>query len=165
MKKNLFLVIVIISVYISGCTANTKSAENLTPNNAPSEKSAENPLKNTQWSVESFGMAENRQQILTTKQPLQGSEASVAFTETAFGGKIAGCNLIGGDYTTSGSKFTVKNLSTTVMACSKEILNQETEIMKALEKVSEFRLNGDELDIVYDGGKFIRLKRKKAETK
>ena len=50
------------------------------------------------------------------------------------------------------------------MACSNEIMVQENDLVKAIQAASEFRLNGDELDIIYDGAKFIRLKRKKGAT-
>ena len=161
MKTNLILVIAIISVFISGCTANTKLPENVTIRDEPTV----NPLKNTKWQVESFGTADNRQQVLRIQSPTQGTEPAVEFSEAKGGGRLGGCNQISFDYTASGSKFTTKNVATTVMACAKEVLIQEQELMKAVEQASEFRLNGDDLDIIYNGDKFIRLKRIKTETK
>ncbi len=45
------------------------------------------------------------------------------------------------------------------MACSDEVMKQERELNEAFEKSESFQLDGDNLEINYDNGKIIRLKR------
>ena len=122
-----------------------------------------NPLANTNWLVESYGTRDNRQQIVANMKtnegdPATGFEALIEFSDSKFGGRIAGCNILGYDYTVKDSTIKTKSVSTTVMACSDKIMKQESEIHKALETVHSFRLDGEQLEIFYDTDKVILLR-------
>ncbi len=126
-----------------------------------------NPLANTNWLVESYGTRDSRQQIVSkgkTNQgdPATGFETLIEFSESKFGGRIAGCNIFGYDYTVKkDSTIKTKSVSTTVMACSDKIMKQEGEIHTALETAHSFRLDGEQLEIFYDTDKVIFLRQVK----
>jgi heat shock protein HslJ len=102
-------------------------------------------------------VADNQQ--LIKRDASRGFTASIEFTGAKAEGRIGGCNIISYDYTVQGSKINVRSLSTTAMACSDEVMKQERELNEAFEKSESFQLDGDNLEINYDNGKIIRLKR------
>lgn len=154
MKKVLILLVSLFAVLMIGCPSKPQSSEN-----AANTKSTENPLANTNWQVESYGAADNQQSVKRDTTNGTGFAATIEFTAANVGGRIAGCNIISFNYTAQGSKITTKPVSTTAMACSDEIMKQERELNEAFEKSETFRLDGDKLEISYDNGKIIRLKR------
>jgi heat shock protein HslJ len=121
---------------------------------SPTFAQTKNPLINTAWEVVSFG-AENERQTIKT--------SSVEFADKTFGGRIAGCNYISFEYMLDGAKISTKSKATTVMGCP-DLIQAEYKLTEAFEKAEQFRLDGDKLEIVYNGGKIIYLKRGKPES-
>ncbi len=116
---------------------------------------------NTSWVVESYGAANERKTIVANTgkgDPATGFRASVEFSETNFEGRIAGCNISRNGYAVKKSLIKIRSLSTTAMACSDEIMQQERELQTALETVGSFRLDGDQLELSYDTDKIIILR-------
>ena len=155
MKIFLILAIFCFGGFITGCTSKAKSVEDMPAVSAPTE----NVLNNTGWRAESFGPVDDQQIIAANSS--QGFTSSIEFSETRFGGRIAGCNIVTYDYKVSNTKISAKPLSVTAMACAPEVMKQETEISKASEKINEFRVNGQQLELLYDDGNVIRAKRVK----
>jgi heat shock protein HslJ len=90
------------------------------------DASPRNPLLGT-WLVDSFQTAPNSQAA-----PLEGTQLEVVFGLASVGG-FAGCNSFSGTYGTNGNAVRVGALATTRMACSDEIMAQETAILEALQ--------------------------------
>ncbi len=137
----------------------------ISQSNVPAPTEA-NPLANTNWFVESYGTRDSRQQIFSKGNTDQGDPASgfgtlIEFSGSKFGGRIAGCNILNYDYTVKNSTITTKSVSTTVMACSVEIMKQEREIHAALETAHSFRLDSEQLEIFYNTDKVIFLRQVK----
>jgi heat shock protein HslJ len=84
--------------------------------------------------------------VLMDKGLVPGSSISAQFTA---GGKVsgsAGCNQYAGTYTTSGNTIKISSpLASTMMACSQELMEQESAYLKALGEVKTFTVTGDQL--------------------
>ena len=83
-------------------------------------------------------------------QPPVAAEAVVDLSFQAEGriGGNGGCNSYGGDYAVSGSRLTVSNLMSTLMACLDDGLNtQESAYWAALGTVASYDLSGDVLTL------------------
>lgn len=145
MKKVCLILAMIFAVVTINCTVSSSTMEN--------------PLANTAWQIESFGAADNQQKAQRDATHGAGFEPAIAFTDSKISGRIGGCNVISFGYTIQNQKIKTNSDSTTAMACSTEIMKQEREVNAAFQKLETFRLAGDQLEINYDNGKIIRLKR------
>jgi heat shock protein HslJ len=81
---------------------------------------------------------------------------SVNFERGEVGGS-SGCNGFGGTYEVSGSRLEVAEIISTLMACPPPAGEVEEEFMDALEKVSEWGLDGKEL-VLRSGGDELRFR-------
>lgn len=158
MKKVIALIIGLFTVLAIGCAGNVSSTKI-----APGETTpAENKLKNTSWEIVSYG-AKDDQKVLKNDKSRSGFDPGFEFSDKGFGGRVAGCNIISSDYTLEGSKISTTNLATTVMGCDPEILQHEQALMKAFETLQEYRIDGDQLELVYQNSQVIRARRKQTE--
>lgn len=152
MKRSEFLILLIFGLFsVGGCAASSNTIR----------QNEDNPLANTGWVVESYGAANERKTIVANTgkgDPATGFRALVKFSDSSFEGRIAGCNISRNGYSLNKSLIKIRSLSTTAMACSDEIMQQEKEIQTALETVDSFRLDGDRLELSYGSGKIIILR-------
>ncbi len=153
MKRNEFLNLLIIFALLSvgGCAASPNTTR----------QNDDNPLAKTSWVVESYGAANERKTIIANTgkgDPATGFRASVEFSDSKFEGRLAGCNIFRNSYAVKKSLIEIRRLSSTAMACSAEIMQQERELQIALETADSFRLDGDRLELSYDTDKIILLR-------
>ena len=85
-----------------------------------------NPMLGT-WEVDSFETAPG-----TVSALLEGTELTAVFGIASVGGS-SGCNSYTGTYGTNGRFVRISRVATTRMACSDEIMAQETAFLSALE--------------------------------
>ncbi|HEX5810063.1 MAG TPA: META domain-containing protein [Anaerolineales bacterium] len=108
-------------------------------------------LENTHWSLVSFGAP-------GAEQPLvEGSTITLMLAGGQAGGS-GGCNSYGGTYQVDGNSITFSEITRTEMACLEEgVTEQEQRYFEALETASEYRVEGDQLHITYDGGNGLMI--------
>ncbi len=117
-----------------------------------------NPLGKTEWMIESYGAADDQQAVETISNE-DNHFPSIKFNAGRTSGYIAGCNSIQFTYIVRKRKFSVKVKSSTMKACADDLMKQDRELSSALEKSESFKISGDNLEINYDNGKIMRLKR------
>jgi heat shock protein HslJ len=108
------------------------------------------PLEGTPWKLAS---------LLSTKggafPPLPGTEITALFQ----GGKVtgsAGCNNYSAAYKASGDKLTITTpAATTRMACPAPTMQQETAYLAALGSVTNYKINGDKLELRNAAGNLV----------
>jgi heat shock protein HslJ len=64
----------------------------------------------------------------------------------------AGCNRYFGGYTREGTTLTIGQAGATRMACAEAVMRQEAAYLAALGTVSGYTIDGDLLELSYDGG-------------
>ena len=70
----------------------------------------------------------------------------------------SGCNSYNGSYEIDGNSMTIGPLATTRMACTPELLAQETLYLELLAQVDSYEVNGDELTMTSGDTVLIRFK-------
>jgi heat shock protein HslJ len=82
-----------------------------------------------------------------------GTTLTADFTKTTISGD-AGCNLYNGPYTTSGTDtITIGPIASTLRACADPAVGtQEQQYLAALQLAKSYRVAGDHLDLLRDGG-------------
>jgi heat shock protein HslJ len=111
-------------------------------------------LANTAWKLEAFGDSGNPQPIIA------GSEITLVFggSKPTIGGR-SGCNSYGGKYAIDGTKISFTEIVSTLMACeSQPLMEQEAQFQQALRGVERYQITGDQLELIYDGAKVLRLR-------
>jgi len=108
-------------------------------------------LENTSWNLFSFGSP-------GAEQPLvEGS----AITLMLAGGQAVGsggCNSYGGSYEVNENNITFREVTRTERACADQrVTEQEQRYFQALESASEYRVEGDQLQITYDNGNGLMI--------
>jgi heat shock protein HslJ/uncharacterized protein YraI len=113
------------------------------PTATPVPPPAPDPLANTRWDIVNFN---NGQAIVTL---IAGSSATLDF---GTGGQVSGrsgCNNFSGPYRTNANNLSVGPLGGTSMSCPEPagVMEQEAQILKALQSAATFRINGNMLEI------------------
>ena len=126
MKKYL-LTLLIISLAISACTAQTTQA--------PSA-SLIGP-----WKLTAYGPAG------APTPAVQGVDAGLTFNEDGTVTGSSGCNGLGGDYTAAGDQITFGEFVSTLMACDDPIMAQEDAAHKVMTGTASYKIEGDTLTI------------------
>ena len=86
--------------------------------------------------------------LLNDKALLPGTSISIQFTAGEKLGGSSGCNQYSGTYATSGNTLKIASpLASTMMACPQEIMDQESEYLKALGEVRSYSVTGDQLTL------------------
>jgi heat shock protein HslJ len=80
-----------------------------------------------------------------------GSEPTLSLSGAEVGGR-AGCNSYGGTATVEGDRIAIAALSMTEMACDEGRMAVEAAYVAALSRITSFRLVGDDLTLIGDGG-------------
>jgi heat shock protein HslJ len=112
------------------------------------------PLANTAWRLESFG------DPAAPTTALAEATITLSFDSAEHGvSGNSGCNSYGGTYQVDGSKLKLSQIVGTLMACSSQpLMDQETQYQQALGKVSQYAIDGDMLELTYDGTKVLRFR-------
>lgn len=100
-------------------------------------------FKSTVWILRAYGQNGSEQSALN------GTIVTALF-DSAQGilSGNSGCNSYSASYTTHGSTLTISELTTTMMACSKEIMQQERSYLKILQAAEQYHIHERELEIV-----------------
>lgn len=107
------------------------------------------PLEGTYWVLQSFLDAQgNSQTVLTDTQ------VDAIFEEGRISGKD-GCNIYSAGYELSGNKLSIQPGMSTLMACPEPIMDQAQQFQNALASASNYRINGDVLEILNAEGKAV----------
>lgn len=97
--------------------------------------SADAPIRDTEWRVESVG---------TTTQPFADGLATVAFSDEGRVSAYAGCNRMGGSYTVDGQQLAISQMMSTRMACfPQQKLIDEQALADALSKATRVSVKQD----------------------
>lgn len=105
----------------------------------------ETGLENTQWNLVSLG-APGAQQPL-----IEGSTITLMLAGGQAGGS-GGCNSYGGTYQVEGNNISFGEITRTLRACADDrVTEQEDRYLQALETAGEYQIEGDQLQITYDG--------------
>jgi heat shock protein HslJ len=103
-------------------------------------------LDGTSWSLASIDGAAT----------LSGVTATAEFKDGKITGS-GGCNSYGGTYDVNGDKLQIKDVISTLMACTdpEGVMEQETLFLGSLENSESFKLTGDRLEILTSDGKTL----------
>lgn len=82
----------------------------------------------------------------TMTAPIPESPPSAVFEEGAVSG-TSGCNSYNGSYEANDGSLTFGPLATTLMACTPELMAQETVYFELLGQVDSYEVRGDELTL------------------
>lgn len=105
-------------------------------------------LEGSSWVLNEFGPEEGPTAVLPD------TAITLTFTDGGINGS-AGCNSYFGEFTQSGSSLTFGAIGSTKMACPDPLMQQENEYLAALDTVSRFTLEGDQLTLEYEDGRLI----------
>ena len=111
---------------------------------------APDPLANTQWSLESFGLNSAVNPVVA------GSTLTLQFDSSGQASGSGGCNTFGGAYQVQGNTLSLNNLVSTERACLEQALNQqEQSYLQALQGASTFEIDGGNLVIHYNNAQGV----------
>ena len=86
--------------------------------------------------------------LLTDKAVIPGTSISAEFTPDGKVSGSSGCNQYSSTYTESGSTVKISApMASTLMACSQEIMDQESAYLIALVEAKTFSVTGDQLSL------------------
>ena len=103
-------------------------------------------LANSTWTLVSYGDPANPTPVVEGGQPV-----TLVFTEGGVSGN-GGCNGFGGSFQYDANTISFSQLISTLIACDQPISDQENAFFDALSKATSYSLNGNQLQISYDGG-------------
>jgi heat shock protein HslJ len=107
------------------------------------QQGTQRDLTGTLWSLSSF----------IGKELVPGSGITVEFTSDGKIGGSSGCNRYAGAYKVDGNSLLISSpLASTMMACSEEVMDQETAYLQALGDVRSFTASQDQLTLKDAGG-------------
>ncbi len=105
-------------------------------------------IAGTSWTLESLGPTGSETPIV------QGSTIRLVFDTNGQVSGSAGCNSYGAKYKIKGGTISFDAISSTLMACLNNDLNQqEQRYLQALQATGRFDVSGGRLKIWYDNGK------------
>ena len=94
--------------------------------------------------------------LLVDKELVAGSSITALFTTDGNVGGSSGCNHYSGTYKVSGNKIQISGpLSSTMMACSQDLMDQEAAYLQALVESKTFSVVGDQLTLKDASGKSL----------
>jgi heat shock protein HslJ len=135
----------------------TPGAETPTP--SPGAPAPEDPLANTQWTLESFGPVDAVEPVV------EGSTVTLEFGEGGQAGGTGGCNSYGTTYEVNGNQITFGDITSTLILCEAAgVMDQEGSYFQALQAASQFELANDRLQIEYGGEGLLSFVRSGAQA-
>ncbi len=103
-------------------------------------------ITDTEWTLVSYGSKDNQ---LTA---LPHAKATATFSEGKITGK-ASCNKYFTSYEIDGNNLRITSpIGTTMMMCEDDVMAQERAFLGALETSKSYKINGNTLEIEYNGG-------------
>ena len=102
------------------------------------------------WRIKSIGQTPT----------LAGSNAVLVFTEDGTLSANVGCNQAGGSYRLDASGLDIGPLAATRKMCEQEIMAQEDAFFAAIEQTSEFRVDGNTLELLDESGSILLTARR-----
>jgi heat shock protein HslJ len=130
---------------------NTPENVEETPESAP-ETSSEDPLAGTSWVLDSF----STQGVATA--PVGETPITLEFSNDGNVGGNAGCNSYGGPYQVEGIDLVFDEIVSTLIACAdSDQMEQEIQFLEALQSVTTFQIDGDQLILHYDEGQSMLI--------
>lgn len=124
---------------LTSCASAVPSGEEV-PSDAP------DVLSGTGWVLDSLG----------GEPLLDGTSATLMFSDDGTVAGTAGCNRFNGAFTSVGNELTFEPLATTMMACQKPTMEQETSLLRMLEDSKFFAIKEDALTLS-DGDELVTL--------
>jgi copper homeostasis protein (lipoprotein) len=109
------------------------------------------PLRGTSWRLQSLEATGGRQQ-----PPADGRPVELLFdtgSERVSGS--GGCNRLMGGFSLDGAALRFSPLASTKMACSEPVMNFEVSVLRALEQVRGWRIEGTTLTLMGEGGRAL----------
>ena len=102
------------------------------------------PLVGTTWTLTTIASGDAVSSVLI------GTEVTAEFTADGTVAGSAGCNRYSGTYRWTGDQLAFYSLASTTMACSDDIMAQESAFLDAMGEVASFTIGGAQLT-VFDG--------------
>ncbi len=131
--KPLTLLLITLMLLTSACTSSQANGGELS---VPS-----------QWKLASFGKSGAETPVI------EGSSITLEFEEKGQLGGSGGCNSYGASYEIQGNSLTIKDVTSTLMACmDAQVTQQEQQYFQALQSATGFEISGDNLTILYGDG-------------
>ncbi len=115
------------------------------PETAPPSDPSFGGLGGREWTLVSYG------DPAAPLEALPEAPASIAFGIDGVTGNT-GCNSFGGTFTYENNTLVFSPLNSTRIACAENILVQEADFLAALATASTYRIEGETLQIFYEGG-------------
>jgi heat shock protein HslJ len=111
------------------------------------------PLNGTEWVLMDYD----------GKSPVEGTTVTIAFKDGAVTGS-SGCNSYGGKYEIHSEKIAIRDVASTLMACTDPAgaMEQEGLFLNALNNAQVFQLNDNQLQITTSDGKTLTFSPKRA---
>jgi heat shock protein HslJ len=113
----------------------------------PAQDAPQDALVNAQWVLESYGPP-------GAETPVVGeTPLTIEFTTDGQVSGNAGCNSFAGGYQVQEDKLLLGELVSTLVACTDTtLMEQEVAYLDALQRVSDYRIEGDSLTLIYGEG-------------
>jgi heat shock protein HslJ len=92
----------------------------------------------------------------TMTAPISGAPPFAVFEDGAVAGS-SGCNSYSGTYQIEGDSMTIGPLASTLMACTAELLGQETFYFELLAQTDSYEVSGDQLTLMSGDTVLIRF--------
>jgi putative lipoprotein len=115
---------------------------------AGASRTATEPLENTYWKLMRLGDAP------VTMAPRQREPHLILNSMARRVGGSGGCNHLAGSYEVKGDRLSLGPTTTTLMACT-EGMETEKAFLDVLEKVSGWRITGQQLELLDAGGNVV----------
>lgn len=122
----------------------SKTAVASTPDSRPEGST----LSGTSWILITFGPEDNQTALLPD------TEITLNVDSNQINGS-AGCNSYFGEVTAEGETIAFGQIGTTLMACAEDVMQQESDFLAALAKVTGYTLENNQLTLHYDNGFMI----------
>ncbi len=104
-------------------------------------------LAGVTWTLVSYGDPADPTPVAPTAAPI-----TIIFSTSGVSGN-GGCNSYGGDFQYDQNSLAISGVVHTMMAClDQSLMDQENTFFSALSTASSYQINGNQLQISYDGG-------------
>ena len=152
MKKflSLLLGILVLSVFIAGCTSQTT-----TPTPVPTQSPVTQSSIVGVWDLTSYNNGNG-----SIVRVIAGSETTADFQADGKVAGSAGCNQYSAGYTTTASNgLTIGQPITTLMACESNLMQQESQYLSLLQKSTKYTISADQLTLSDTSGTLLIFKK------
>ncbi len=110
------------------------------------QSGTEASLDGTSWRLVSMGTPGSETPAIA------GQEPTLEFQDGGQAVGSGGCNSFGARYEVSGGSVSFTEMTSTLMACEQNVMDQEQLYFEALRTAGDFQLSGDQLTIDYGDG-------------